>query len=90
MSKPQGPGPDADPDKSNRSEVRIEPAERRSPDLEGGNRSMDPEDQTLEDVMESERSRPDLPDETADGLDDMDEEVRRQAEDLPIDAPGRE
>ena len=33
--------------------------------------------------------RPDLPDETADGLDSMDEEIRHQAEDRPRDTPGR-
>ena len=50
---------------------------------------MDPESMTLEDWVESENSRPTLPDETSDGLDDMDEEVRRQAEDLPADTTGR-
>ena len=61
----------------------------RSPDLEGGDTSMDPESMTLDDVAEAERSRPTIPGETADGLDEMDEEVRRQAEDLPPDTPGR-
>ena len=37
----------------------------------------------------AEAGRPDLPDETTDGLDDTDEEIRRQAEDLPLDTPGR-
>ena len=44
---------------------------------------------SLQDWVEAENSRPTLPDETADGLDDMDEEVRHQAEDLPLDTPGR-
>ncbi len=42
-----------------------------------------PEDATVQDWIEAEHSRPTLPDETADGLDDTDEEIRRQAEDLP-------
>jgi hypothetical protein len=32
----------------------------------------------------AERSRPDLDDETADGLSPLEEEVRRQAEDVPV------
>jgi hypothetical protein len=51
--------------------------------------SRDGEDASLQDWIEAENSRPTLPDETADGLDDMDEEVRRQAEDMPLDTPGR-
>ena len=47
-----------------------------------------PEDATADDWIEAEASRPDLPEETADGLDDTEEEVRRQAEDLPPDTPG--
>ncbi len=66
-----------------------EPVEPKSPDLEGLDTSMDPESMTLEDWVEAENSRPTLPDETSDGLDDMDEEVRRQAEDLPADITGR-
>jgi hypothetical protein len=50
---------------------------------------MDPESMTLGDWVESENSRPTIPGETSDGLDDMDEEIRRQAEDLPADTPGR-
>ena len=69
--------------------VRSEPVEPMSPDLEGRDTSMDPESMTLEDWVESENSRPTLPDETSDGLDDMDEEVRRQAEDLPAEPTGR-
>ena len=51
--------------------------------------SDDPSETPLQDWIEAENSRPNLPEETADGLDDMDEEVRRQAEDLPGDTPGR-
>ena len=69
--------------------IDVEPFEPESPDLAGRDTSMDPESMTLEDVAEAERSRPDIPGETADGLDDLDEEVRRQAEDLPADIPGR-
>ena len=49
----------------------------------------DPAGLTLDDLDEAEASRPTLPDETPDGLDEMDEEIRHQAEDIPIDAPGR-
>ena len=44
---------------------------------------------SLKEVAAAENSRPTLPDETADGLDDMDEEVRHQAEDRPLDTDGR-
>lgn len=71
-------------------DVEVEPVEARSPDLQGRDRSMDPESMTLDDIVDAEDSRPDLPDETDDGLDPLDEEVRRQAEDLPTDAPRRE
>ena len=76
-------------DEKKRESLRSEPIEPRSPDLEGRDTSMDPESMTLEDWVESENSRPTLPDETSDGLDDMDEEVRRQAEDLPAEPTGR-
>ena len=72
-----------------RDAIDVEPFEPKSPDLEGGDTSMDPESMSLEDRAVAERSLPDLPDETIDGLDDLDEEVRRQAEDLPTDTPGR-
>lgn len=48
-----------------------------------------PSDDLLPDQAQAENGRPDLPDETADGLDDTEEEIRRQAEDLPLDTPGR-
>ncbi len=70
--------------------VDIEPVEPRSPDLEGRDRSMDPDRMTLDDIAEAEAARPDLPGETDDGLDELEESVRRQAEDLPIDAPRRD
>ena len=76
-------------DDTERRPIDVEPFEPASPDLEGGDTSMDPESMTLEDLAEAESSRPDIPGETADGLDDLDEEVRRQAEDLPSDTPGR-
>jgi hypothetical protein len=56
-------------------------------DNDGGDAG--PDDISVQDWIEAEKSRPTLPDETADGLDDMDEEVRHQAEDLPLDKPGR-
>ena len=71
-------------DDDKRRPIDVEPFEPRSPDLEGGDTAMDPED-----LAEAENSRPDIPGETVDGLDDLDEEVRRQAEDLPSDTPGR-
>ena len=76
-------------DEKKAESVRSEPFEPKSPDLEGRDTSMDPESMTLEDWVESENSRPTLPDETSDGLDDMDEEVRHQAEDLPAAPTGR-
>jgi hypothetical protein len=42
---------------------------------------------TGEDWVAAERARPDLPDETIDGLTELEEEVRRQAEDVPLGAP---
>lgn len=42
---------------------------------------------TPEDWVAAERARPDLPDETIDGLSELEEEVRRQAEDVPLGAP---
>lgn len=83
---------DSDPVQSSgeRTRVDVEPFEVRSPDLQGRDTSMDPESMTLEDWVEAEGSRPNLPDENAEGLDEMEEEVRRQAEDLPADIPRRE
>jgi hypothetical protein len=72
-----------------REPIDVEPFEPGSPDLEGRNTSMDPEAMTLDDIAVAEHGRPDIPGETADGLDEMDEDVRRQAEDFPSDAPGR-
>lgn len=54
----------------------------------GGRTSDIPADILSQDEATAEDSRPDLPDETADGLDDTEEEMRRQAEDLPLDTPG--
>jgi hypothetical protein len=50
-----------------------------------GDPSAEQEDTSLADWIEAENSRPTLPDETEDGLNDLDEEVRRQAEDLRPD-----
>ncbi len=55
----------------------------------GGRTADTPSDVRAQDDAQAEKSRPDLPDETADGLDELEEEVRRQAEDLPLDTPGR-
>ena len=76
-------------DDPKRDPIDVEPFEPKSPDLEGRDTSMDPESMTLADIAEAESSRPDIPGETVDGLDEMDEEIRRQAEDLPTDTPGR-
>lgn len=54
----------------------------------GGMKREIPTDDIDENLAQAENSRPDLPDETVDGLDDTDEEIRRQAEDLPLDTPG--
>ena len=76
-------------DDPKREAVDVEPFEPESPDLEGGDTSMDPETMSLGNVAEAENGRPTIPGETVDGLDDLDEEVRRQAEDLPADTSGR-
>ena len=59
------------------------------PQSETAEEPIDPDEPTVQDWVEAEHSRPTLPDETADGLDDMDEEIRHQAEDQPLDTPGR-
>jgi hypothetical protein len=76
-------------DPASRDPVDVEPFEKKSPSLEGGDTSMDPETMTLEDWVEAEGSRPTLPDENADGLDDMEAEIQHQAEDRPTEPPGR-
>ena len=76
-------------DDTERRPIDVEPFEPESPDLEGRDTSADPEGMTLEDLAEAENSRPDIPGETVDGLDELDEEVRRQAEDFPTETPGR-
>ena len=45
----------------------------------------DDADATARDWAVAESARPDMSDETADGLNDVEEEVRRMAEDLPVD-----
>lgn len=50
----------------------------------------DPNRLSLEEIAEAEASRPDLPGETVDGLDEMEEEIRHQAEDVPSGPRGRE
>ena len=52
--------------------------------------STEPGGTPLQDWIEAENSRPTLPEETADGLDETEEEIRHQAEDLPLDTPGRD
>lgn len=42
---------------------------------------LDPEDATAQDWAVADHARPDMTEETADGLDDTDEAVRRAAED---------
>ena len=54
----------------------------------GGSAEELPEDDLDESLAQAENSRPTLPEETVDGLDDTEEEVRRQSEDLPLDTPG--
>ncbi|WP_237479818.1 hypothetical protein [Lichenibacterium dinghuense] len=76
-------------DDKERRPIDVEPFEPGSPDLEGGDTLMDPESMSLEDLAVAEDARPDILGETVDGLDEMDEEVRRQAEDLPSGTPGR-
>ena len=58
-------------------------------DVDEDRDAADPSSLTLDDLDEAEASRPTLPDETVDGLDELDEEIRHQAEDIPTDAPRR-
>lgn len=59
------------------------------PDFPNAEPETAAEDISVEDWVEAENGRPTLPEETADGLDDTDEAIRRQAEDMPLDTPGR-
>lgn len=73
-------GRDLSPDRAE----DVEDDDDRDLDDEAASAELDvesAEDTTLEDWETAEDSRPDLPDETADGLSDLEEEVRRQAED---------
>lgn len=45
-------------------------------------------DDLTPDQAQAEHGRPDLPDETADGLDDTDEQIRRQGKICPSTHPG--
>jgi hypothetical protein len=56
----------------------------------GGMKRDIPTDDLDENLAEAENSRPTLPEETVDGLDDTEEEIRHQSEDLPLDTPGAE
>ena len=76
-------------DDPERRPIDVEPFEPASPDFEGGDTSMDPESMSLEDLAVAEDGRPDVPGETVDGLDEMDEEIRSQAEDYPSGTPRR-
>ncbi|MGD9869215.1 MAG: DUF2934 domain-containing protein [Hyphomicrobiales bacterium] len=49
-----------------------------------------PEDASAQDWVIAETTRPDIEGETADGLSDLEEEVRHAAEDLPADEPWEE
>jgi len=49
--------------------------------------SADSEDATMQDWVVADEARPELADETADGLSDTEEAVRGSAEDLPADEP---
>lgn len=48
------------------------------------------EDASAQDWLVAEAARPDIPGETADGLTELEEEVRHAAEDLPADEPWEE
>jgi len=58
--------------------------------LDGQASATSSEDASAQDWVVAEASRPDFPDETADGLSDLEEEVRHAAEDLPADEPWEE
>jgi hypothetical protein len=66
-----------------RSDASDEPSAEGEP-------SAEEEETSLDDWIEAENSRPTLPDETADGLNDLDEEVRHQAEDFRPDISRRD
>ena len=85
MAGPNDPkltGADVDPND-------VDPEDLAEQELADDRASADPTTLSLNDLDEAEASRPTLSDENADGFDEMEEEIRHQAEDLPIDAPGR-
>lgn len=81
---PRDPALDADDGPKLARSAEVELAQE-SDDPEGDepeeDAPLDAEDATFEDWREADAVRPDLPDETDDGLDPTEEEVRRQAED---------
>lgn len=86
MTTTPRPGPGRDKSLDPISDDRVAVDRRTGPD---DGPSTQPDEIESQDVVEAENSRPTLPGETADGLDDMDEEIRHQAEDQPLDTPGR-
>jgi hypothetical protein len=66
----------------------LDEEQQMSPDqdlLQGT--TKDSEDATPQDWAVADAARPDLDDETADGLSEIEEQVRHAAEDLPADEP---
>ena len=72
--------------------ARMEPAEdapdANEPEDEDA-RAADESESAIEDFITAEHARPDIPSETPDGLNELEEEVRRQAEDRALDEPER-
>lgn len=72
--------------------ARMEPAEG-DPDAsereDDDTRAADESERAIEDFITAEHARPDIPSETPDGLNELEEEVRRQAEDRALDEAGR-
>ncbi|MBV8184620.1 MAG: hypothetical protein JOY76_08020 [Hyphomicrobiales bacterium] len=67
----------------------MEPREGDSKRVEASGEESRTQDETqlaMDDFVTAERARPDIPAETADGLNELEEEIRHQAEDRPLPA----
>ena len=70
-------------------EAKLEPRDGDSKRVEAPGEESRTQDETqlaMDDFVTAERARPDIPAETADGLNELEEEVRHQAEDRPLPA----
>ena len=72
--------------------ARTEPEEADPENIEGQSDEPHAEDErevSIDDFITAERARPDIPEETVDGLNELEEEVRRQAEDRALNETAR-